>query len=95
MSESEQGKHSYYEDYTDTPDDHLVEGFDPEVALDLGIPVDHDSLTSHVESAQQVQKALSKAAVDGAAEHAAVVEAEGPVICANCNTPGCLGCGRS
>lgn len=44
---------------------------------------------------QKTQRSIAKVALDGADEHAAVEEAEGRVVCANCNRPGCPGCGRS
>jgi hypothetical protein len=77
----------------------LNEGHDPEVAEDLGIPNSADSFERHLESGeivgelQAVNEALARTAIDGAAEHAAVVRAEGSVSCANCNNPGCPGCG--
>lgn len=92
--------HPYYNDYTDTPDPHLVEGFDPEVALDLGIAIDHDSLETQKASARQVSELLDQQpddiqALTDAAEHAALDAKYGSVLCANCNKPGCKGCGRS
>ena len=95
MTERNDSHHGYYEPYTDTPDEHLVEGFDPEVALDLGIPIDHESLTSHQASAQEVKDALSRRALTEAEEYAELEAREGRVLCANCNKPGCPGCGRS
>lgn len=72
-----------------------MSGLDSEVAEDLGIPSSPESYERHLASAQAVKEALARAAIDGADEHAAVEEAEGRVICANCNRPGCAGCGRS
>lgn len=73
----------------------LNEHHDPEVAEDLGIASSPESFERHLASAQAVKEALARAAIDGADEHAAVEEAEGRVVCANCNRPGCPGCGRS
>lgn len=92
-------EYSSSEAYADTPGEHLVEGFDPEVALDLGIPVDDASLAAHIEAGAAVRAATRtdkeiQALID-VAEHEAVNQAEGTVGCANCNNPGCLGCGRS
>lgn len=90
-----------YTGYTDIPDDHLIEGFDPETALDLGIPVDFETLELQKRSAERVNELLAiyateqRPLVDGQAEHDAVSEKEGRVRCANCNKPGCRGCGRS
>ncbi len=75
-----------------------MDGVDPEVAEDLGIPMSPESLESHTRSAHETQAALAEAArraIDGADEHAALEAREGRVICANCNRPGCKGCGRS
>lgn len=72
----------------------LNEHHDPEVAEDLGIPTP-ETVEQHLQSAEAVKAALARTAVDGAAEHTAVEEAEGRVICANCYKPGCPGCGRS
>ena len=73
-------------------------GVDPEVAEDLGIPMSPESYESHVASSHEVQAALAttaRRAIDGADEHAAIEAEEGRVLCANCNKPGCRGCGRS
>lgn len=71
---------------------------DPEVAEDLGIPMSPEGVESHTRSALEVQTALAETArhaIDGADEHAALEATEGRVVCANCNRPGCKGCGRS
>lgn len=73
----------------------LNEHHDTEVAEDLGIPSSPESFERHLASARAVKEVLARTAIDGADEHAAVEEAEGRVICANCNRPGCPGCGRS
>ena len=75
-----------------------MDGVDPEVAEDLGIAMSPESYESHLTSAREVQAALAdtaRRAIDGAEEHAALEAEEGRVICANCNKPGCRGCGRS
>jgi|GEM_PF-2376600 len=87
-----------HEAYTDAPDEHLIEGFDPEVALDLGIPIDDESVSRHRASGERAAWAGQRSEREiqlliDAAEHAAVSEAEGIVTCANCNKPGCNGCG--
>lgn len=77
---------------------HEMDGIDPEVAEDLGIPMSPESYESHVASAHEVRDALGRTArraIDGADEHAALDAEVGRVICANCNRPGCRGCGRS
>lgn len=75
-----------------------MDGIDPEVAEDLGIPMSPESMEAHQHSAHEVQAALAttaRRAIDGAKEHDALVAAEGQVVCANCNRPGCRGCGKS
>ncbi|MES2876659.1 MAG: hypothetical protein V4678_04280 [Patescibacteria group bacterium] len=89
--------HVPYTGYTDENLDDSVEGFSPEDALGLGIPVDYDSLESHKESGRQVSEALSRdprdiQALIDAAEHAAVNEKYGSVICGKCSNPSCPGC---
>lgn len=88
MTTSEQN-HAYLSGLTE------MREIDSEVAEDLGIPQSIESFEQQVESGRRVKELLAYKAVDGAIEHASVVEIEGCVTCANCNTPGCRGCGRS
>lgn len=76
----------------------FVERFDPDVADDLGIAIDDESLQRQIEAGKAVGRLMTKNTIlltDGALEHAQVEAEEGHVTCANCNKPGCPGCGRS
>lgn len=76
----------------------FVERFDPKVADDLGIATDHESLQRQIESGKKVGRLTTRHTVlgaDGGLEHAVLEAEEGHVKCANCNKPGCPGCGRS
>ncbi len=77
----------------------LREGFDPETAADLGIPTSLEEVEQHIESAKEVAVLIGavvvEETVDGQAEHDALDKKYGRVVCANCNRPGCKGCGKS
>lgn len=75
---------------------------DAAVAEDLGIPTSPESFEHHVTSGLKVAGKLTESAArsailhaDGGEEHALLEALEGRIICANCNRPGCAGCGRS
>lgn len=85
--------------YTDTPDEHLVEGFDPEIALELGIPIDDETFARHQASGERVAWASQRTDRElqlliDAAEHAAVSAREGNIKCGKCSRPDCNGCQR-
>lgn len=83
--------------YSEDVKGDFVEGFDPEVAEDIGIPVDDESLVRQRVSGELVNIALSRDELlrREAEEYAELEAREGRVRCANCNDPTCDGCGRS
>lgn len=84
-----------YEQYTTTPDDDRIEGFDPEVADDIGIPTSAERASQQFRSGEAVLALMTRELPNGHTEHEALNREYGRVFCANCNKPGCRGCGSS
>ncbi len=93
MTEFQTSDHQLDPTYDETLDGDLVEGFDPEVAFDLGITGASEPVVEQLERPTRTEAEL-QALID-AAEHEALNRSEGVVKCGTCNIPGCNGCGRS
>ncbi|HEY1085777.1 MAG TPA: hypothetical protein VGE34_03585 [Candidatus Saccharimonadales bacterium] len=67
-------------------------------AENLSTPASPEGYEHDPTSIKAMNAAAQRARVlsaDGGEEHEALNKRYGRVICANCNTPGCPGCGRS